>query len=127
MDNAPGRLFSTVTTNESRHHRLRRTVVILSGRPFPRLLVETHVLTFRITTAFDEWAKTYDGSADLQKAAGITSLYRGVSKDDPSRCCAVMQADSGVMERFIADNAELIASSGHVLESTVAQVFLDHA
>jgi hypothetical protein len=127
MDNAPGRLFSTVTTNESRHHRLQRTVVILSGRPFPSLLVETHVLTFRITTAFDEWAKTYDGSADLQKAAGITSLYRGVSKDDPSRCCAVMQADAGVMERFIADNAELIASSGHVLESTVAQVFLDHA
>jgi hypothetical protein len=38
-----------------------------------------------------------------------------------------MQADVGVMERFIADNADLIASSGHVLESTVAQVFLDHA
>ena len=38
-----------------------------------------------------------------------------------------MQAEAGVMERFIADNAELIASSGHVLESTTAQVFLDHA
>ena len=111
----------------SLEHGLQRTVVIPSGRPLSSLLVETHVLTFRITTAFDEWAKSYDGSADLQRAAGITSLYRGVSKDDPSRCCAVMQADSGVMERFIADNAELIASSGHVLESTVAQVFLDHA
>ena len=130
MDNAPGLLFSTVTINESANHgpmRLWPTVVILSGRPFPSLLVETHVLTFRITTAFEEWAQTYDGSAELQKAAGITSLYRGVSKDDPSRCCAVMQANAGVMERFIADNAELIASSGHVLESTVAQVFLDHA
>ena len=110
-----------------REHGIQRTVVIPSGRPFPCLLVETHVLTFRITTPFDEWAKTYDGSADLQKAAGITSLYRGVSKDDPSRCCAVMQAEAGVMERFIADNAELIASSGHVLESTTALVFLDHA
>jgi len=130
MDNAPGLLFSTVTINESANHgpmRLWPTVVILSGRPFASLLVETHVLTFRITTAFEEWAQTYDGSAELQKAAGITSLYRGVSKDDPSQCCAVMQAEAGVMERFIADNAEMIASSGHVLESTVAQVFLDHA
>ena len=144
MDNAPGRLFSTVITNESRHHGLlrldrrwpdaSRVSTDFSGRwwyfpgdLFPSLLVETHVLTFRITTAFEEWAQTYDGSAELQKAAGITSLYRGVSKDDPSRCCAVMQAEAGVMERFIADNAEMIASSGHVLESTVAQVFLDHA
>ena len=61
----------------------------------------------------------------MQKMAGITSLFRGVSKDDPTKVCAVMKAESGVMEAFIADNADLIASSGHVLESTVAQVFLE--
>ena len=47
-----------------------------------------------------------------------------MSKDDPTKVCAVMQAESGVMEAFIADNAEMIASSGHVLESTVSQVFV---
>jgi len=87
-------------------------------------MVETHVLTFTITKSFDEWVKTYDASKPLQKIAGITSLYRGVSKDDPRKVCAVMQAEAGVMEAFIADHADLIASSGHVLESTVAQVFL---
>ena len=88
-------------------------------------MVETHVLTFTITKPFSEWVKTYDASKPLQKIAGITSLYRGVSKDDPTKVCAVMQAKPGVMDAFIADNAELIASSGHVLESTVAQVFVE--
>ena len=88
-------------------------------------MVETHVLTFTITKPFSEWVKTYDASKPLQKIAGITSMYRGVSKDDPTKVCAVMQAKPGVMDAFIADNAELIASSGHVLESTVAQVFVE--
>ena len=88
-------------------------------------MVETHVLTFTISKPFSEWVKTYDASKPLQKIAGITSLYRGVSKDDPTKVCAVMQAKAGVMDAFIADNAELIASSGHVLESTVAQVFVE--
>ena len=86
--------------------------------------METHVLTFTITKPFSEWATIYDQSAPFQKAAGITSLYRGVSKEDPSKVCAVMQAQPGVMEQFIADNTELIVSSGHMLESTVSQVFL---
>ncbi len=85
--------------------------------------METHVLTFSITKPFSEWAKVFDQSAPFQKAAGITSLYRGVSKDDPSKVCAVMQAQPGVMEQFIEDNTELIVSSGHVLESPVSHVF----
>ena len=86
--------------------------------------METHVLTFTITKPFSEWVKVYDGSVSLQQAAGITSLYRGVSQDDPSKVCAVMQAMPGVMEQFITDNSAMIVSSGHVLESTVSQVFL---
>ena len=86
--------------------------------------METHVLTFTITKPFADWAKVYDASAPFQKAAGITSVFRGVSKSDPSKVCAVMQAEPGVMEQFIEDNTELIVSSGHVLESTVSQVFL---
>ena len=92
--------------------------------PNPPWLMETHVLTFTITTSFKEWSTVYDESAPVQKDAGITSLYRGVSKDDPSKVCAVMQAAPGVMEQFIADNSAMIAASGHVLESTVSQVFV---
>ena len=80
--------------------------------------METHVLTFSITKPFSEWVKVYDESAPFQKAAGITSLYRGVSKDDSSKVCAVMQAQPGVMEQFIEDNTELILSLIHISEPT---------
>jgi len=86
--------------------------------------METHVLTFTINKSFAEWVVTYDSSLPLQKIAGITSIYRGVSKEDPTKVCAVMQAAPGVMEQFIADNTDMIVASGHVLESTVSQVFL---
>lgn len=86
--------------------------------------METHVLTFTISTPFADWSRIYDDSAPVQRAAGITSLYRGVSKNDPTRVCAVMQAEAGVMEQFISQNSEMIASSGHVLESTDSEIFL---
>ena len=86
--------------------------------------METHVLTFTINKSFAEWVVTYDASLPLQKVAGITSLYRGVSREDPTKVCAVMQAEPGVMEQFIADNTDMIVASGHVLESTVSQVFV---
>jgi hypothetical protein len=86
--------------------------------------METHVMTARITTTFEEWSAVYDGSLPAQQAAGITSLYRGVSKDDPNLICAVLQAAPGALESFMAANAEMVAASGHILETTVDQVFL---
>ena len=35
-----------------------------------------------------------------------------------------MQASPGVMEQFIADNTDMIEASGHVIESTISQVFV---
>ena len=86
--------------------------------------METNVVTFSITTSFDEWVKVYDGSIEMAKQAGITSLFRGVDKQDPNKVCVVMQAQPGVIDSFMASNAEMIASSGHVLESTVVSVYL---
>ena len=80
--------------------------------------METNVVTFSITTNFDEWVKVCDGSIEMAKQAGITSLFRGVDKQDPTKVCVVMQAQPGVIDSFMASNAEMIASSGHVLEST---------
>lgn len=86
--------------------------------------METHVVTFRIGTSFEEWSVTYDASVPMMHDAGITSLYRGVSKEDPGLVCAVMQAAPGALEGFMAANADLITKSGHILESTVDQVFV---
>ena len=86
--------------------------------------METNVVTFSITTSFDEWVKVYDGSIEMAKQAGITSLFRGVDKEDPTKVCVVMQAQPGVIDSFMASNAEMIASSGHILESTAVSVYL---
>ena len=86
--------------------------------------METNVVTFSITTSFDEWVKVYDGSIEMARQAGITSLFRGVDKEDPTKVCVVMQAQPGVIDSFMASNAEMIASSGHVLESTAVSVYL---
>ena len=86
--------------------------------------METNVVTFSITTSFDEWVKVYDGSIEMAKQAGIISLFRGVDKEDPTKVCVVMQAQPGVIDSFMASNAEMIASSGHVLESTAVSVYL---
>ena len=86
--------------------------------------METNVVTFKITTSYEDWVKLYDGGVELQKQAGITSLFRGNDKEDPSKVCVVMQAEPGVIDLFMASNAEMIANSGHVLESTVISVYI---
>lgn len=86
--------------------------------------METHVMTARISTTFEEWSAVYDASMPAQQAARITSLYRGVSKEDPNLICAVLQAAPGTLERFMAAKADLIVASGHLLETAVDQVFL---
>lgn len=86
--------------------------------------METNVVTFNINNSYEEWVKVYDGSLEMAKQAGITSLFRGVDKEDPSKVCVVMQAEPGVIDAFMESNAEMIANSGHVLESTEVSIFV---
>jgi len=53
-----------------------------------------------------------------------TKQIRDVNKDDPTKVCAVMQADPDTMDNFMSTNAALIASSGHVLESTTDTIYI---
>ena len=82
-----------------------------------------HILTFKINSTFSEWSKAYDESIPGQKMAGITSLGRAVSVDNPSQVVAIMIAEPGVLDGFMADNIELIKASGHILESTNISIY----
>mgnify|MGYP001226426178 CR=1 FL=1 len=65
------------------------------------------------------------GSPTVPKGMNFEGLKRrGVDKDDPTKVCAVMQAAPGTMDAFMSANAELIASSGHVLESTIDTIYI---
>ena len=89
--------------------------------------METTVWTFELSVPFAEWAAIYD-SDDVSKMhteAGIRSLFRGVSKDDPTKACAVHQAPPGVAQKLFEDNKEMIRGAGHIIESTKISAYLD--
>ena len=89
--------------------------------------METTVWTFSLSVPFAQWAAIYDSEdvAKMHAAVGIKSLYRGVSKEDPSKVCAVQQAPVGVAQKLFEDNKEMIRGAGHVIESTVISAYSD--
>ena len=89
--------------------------------------METTVWTFSLSVPFAEWAAIYDSEdvAKMHADVGIQSLFRGVSKEDPSKVCAVQKAPVGVAQKLFEDNKEMIAGAGHVIESTVIHAYAD--
>ena len=85
--------------------------------------METTVITFDITSSFEDWANAYDDSLPTQKEFGLESLYRGHEKDDPTKCVVIVSASEGALDKFMEANAEMVAASGHVMESTVLTTY----
>ena len=86
--------------------------------------METTVITFNITSSFEDWVNAYDESLPTQKEFGLDSLYRGHEKDDPAKCVVIVSASEGALDKFMEANAEMVAASGHVMESTVLTTYL---
>ena len=86
--------------------------------------METTVFTFDITSLFENQVNAYDESLPKQEEFGLVSLYRGHEKDDPTKCIVIVSADEGALDKFMEANAEMIAASGHVMESTVLKTYL---
>ena len=86
--------------------------------------METTVITFDITSSFEDWANAYDKSLPTQKEFGLGSLYRGHEKDDPTKCVVIVSASEGALDKFMEANAEMVAASGHVMESTVLTTYI---
>ena len=89
--------------------------------------METTVWTFNLSVPFSEWANIYD-SADVTQmdaSVGIKSLFRGVSKDDSSKVCAIQQAPIGMAQKIFEENKEMIRGAGHIIESTVIKAYTE--
>jgi hypothetical protein len=90
--------------------------------------METTVWTFNLSVPFSEWAKIYD-SEDVLKmhsSVGIKSLFRGVSKEDPTKVCAIQQGPAGIAQKLFEDNKEMIRGAGHIIESTVINAYSEN-
>ena len=86
--------------------------------------METTVINFDITSSFEDWANAFDKSLPAQKEFGLESLYRGHEKDDPTKCVVIISASEGALDKFMEANAEMVAASGHVMESTVLTIYM---
>ena len=87
--------------------------------------METTVWTFRLSVPFEQWAAIYDSEdvTNMHAAIGLKTLFRGVSKDDPSKVCAVQQAPVGAAQKLFEDNKEMIAGAVHIIESTLITAY----
>jgi hypothetical protein len=61
--------------------------------------MKTQVMTFKISNSFAEWARNFDSHAEMQKAAGMTPIFRGPHEAE-------------------------ILESGHILETTEVNKYL---
>lgn len=88
-----------------------------------RQMVIVHI-TFKITTTFDEWVKTFDADQPQLNADDITTLTRGVNQSDSTQVRIVLRAPSlEVLQQNMQRNTDAINDSGHVIDSTAFEVF----
>ena len=85
--------------------------------------LETTVFTFKISVPFEEWAAVYDSEENIQmmKEIGITCLYKGLKKDEPTSVILIEQGEEGKAIAMFKDPEvkPLIESAGHIYDSTV--------
>ena len=86
----------------------------------------TAILRFNISNAFPEWEQAFYNHQPIARAAGLYELYHGHEPGNDKRVVVVLNCLSEEhMERFIEANAEAMASSGYILESTVTEIYVN--
>ena len=84
----------------------------------------TAVLKFEINNTFSDWEKSFYNHQPMARAAGIFHLYHGHSPENEKKVCVVLNCLSeSHMQNFMASSGEDIAASGHILESTVTEIY----
>ena len=73
-------------------------------------------IVFKINSSFPEWAKAFDEDRPNQETAGIKAIFRGVSETDSSTVMAILEAEPGVLGKYMEGNKE-VEASGHIIGS----------
>ena len=86
----------------------------------------TVVLKFEINNKFDQWEKAFYRHQPLARASGIYELYHGHAPDNEQKVCVILNVLSEEhMQKFMEANGAEISASGHILESTVSEIFVN--
>ena len=86
----------------------------------------TAVLNFEINNTFAEWEQAFYRHQPLAREAGIFELYHGHKPDNEKNVCVVLNILSiEHMQKFMEEHGKEMAESGHILESTVSDIFVN--
>ena len=73
-------------------------------------------IVFKINNSFPEWVKAFDDDRSNQESAGIKAIFRGVSETDSSTVMAILEAEPGVLGKYMEGNTD-VEASGHIIGS----------
>ena len=86
----------------------------------------TAILKFEIRNSFAEWEQAFYSHQPIARAAGMFEPYHGHAPDDEKKGCEVLNALSPEhMQKFIEVNGAKMAESGHILETTVSEIYVN--
>jgi len=86
----------------------------------------TAILKFEIRNTFAEWEQAFYSHQPIARAAGMFEIYHGHAPDDEKKVCVVVNCLSEAhIQKFMAATGEDIAASGHILESTVTEMYVN--
>ena len=92
------------------------------GRPH----LITAILKFDISNAFTKWEQAFYTHQPIARAAGLYELYHGHEPGNDKRVVVVVNCLSEEhMQKFIEANGKAMASSGHIPESTVTEIYIN--
>ena len=87
------------------------------------MFLETTIYTFKTSVLYEEWAVVYESEEvrQMKKETGITCLYNGVNRDDPTSVIVIKQSEEGKAVAMFKDpeHKPLVESAGHIYDSTV--------
>ena len=87
------------------------------------MVLETTVLSLKISVPIKQWASLYDSEENkhLMKEEKIVCLYTGVKKEDIISAVVIEQAEEGKSIAMFSNRElrPLIEGTGHIYDSTV--------
>ena len=86
----------------------------------------TAILKFEIRNTFAEWEQAFYSHQPIARAAGIFEIDHGHEPNNEKKVRVVLNALSPEhMQKFMEANGTAVAESGHILESTVTEIFVN--
>ena len=87
-------------------------------------MIETTICTFDISVSFSEWVEKFDNDEASERVInGVKVLFRGVSRENPSKAVVIVQALEGALEKHIIINSQIFQDNGAVMKTVLPTVW----